>query len=116
TDVGVTASPLAPGDTLLRAPNARILSSLDRKDRAGMARWQLQEAKQQFSKLVEQARQNGPQTVTRHGREVVVVLDVAEYERLRDGGRDFKRFLLEGPRFDDLPLGRSRELPRKVEL
>ena len=81
-----------------------------------MAQWQLQEAKQQFSKLVEQARTDGPQTVTRHGREVVVVVAVAEYERLRDGGRDFKRFLLDGARFDDLPLERSRELPRRVEI
>jgi prevent-host-death family protein len=81
-----------------------------------MARWQLQEAKQQFSRLVERARTDGPQTVTRHGREVVVVLDAAEYERLRDGGRDFKQFLVDGVRFDDLPLERSRELPRKVEV
>jgi prevent-host-death family protein len=80
-----------------------------------MTRWQLQEAKQQFSRVVEQARTEGPQTVTRHGREVVIILDVAEYERLR-GDTDFKRFLLDGPRFDDLPLERSTELPRRVEL
>jgi antitoxin Phd len=82
----------------------------------GMARWQLQEAKQQFSKLVERARSEGPQVVTRHGREVVVVLDAGEYERLRDGGKDFKRFLRDGARFDDLPLERSGEPPRTVVL
>ena len=81
-----------------------------------MARWQLQQAKQQFSRLVERARSEGPQVVTRHGREVVVVLDAAEYERLRDGGADFKRFLLDGVRFDELPLERSGDPPRTVAL
>jgi prevent-host-death family protein len=77
-----------------------------------VARW-LQDAKQQFSRLVDRARSDGSQIVTSQGREVVVV---PEYERLSDGGRDFKRFLLEGVAFDDLPLERSGELGRTVEL
>ncbi|MCS6868167.1 type II toxin-antitoxin system Phd/YefM family antitoxin [Thermus sp.] len=44
--------------------------------------WQLQEAKARFSKLVEQALRGEPQTVTRRGRPVVVVLDWATYRRL----------------------------------
>ncbi|WPD23189.1 MAG: type II toxin-antitoxin system prevent-host-death family antitoxin [Candidatus Electrothrix scaldis] len=31
--------------------------------------WQLQDAKNRFSRLVEQAQHNGPQIVTKHGRE-----------------------------------------------
>jgi len=40
--------------------------------------WQLQEAKNKFSKLVDDAINDGPQTVTRHGRNVVVVLSMDE--------------------------------------
>ena len=44
--------------------------------------WQLQEAKNRFSEVVEEALHKGPQTVTRHGEETVVVLSVKEYRRL----------------------------------
>ena len=40
--------------------------------------WQVQTAKQRFSELVERAVTEGPQIVTKHGRETVVVLDVDE--------------------------------------
>ena len=82
-----------------------------------MARWQLQEAKAQFSRLVECARTEGPQLVTKNGKEVAVVLDIEEYRRLSGHRGDFKKFLLEGPPyFDDLPLERSKELPRQIEF
>lgn len=44
--------------------------------------WPLQRAKAQFSELVRTARQKGPQHVTVHGREEVVVLAADEYRRL----------------------------------
>jgi len=44
--------------------------------------WQLQEAKSKFSNLVEKATKSGPQVVTKHGEEAVVVLSVAEYKKL----------------------------------
>ena len=43
--------------------------------------WQLQEAKQRFSELVRRAEKEGPQVVTRHGEEVVVV-PVEKYRRI----------------------------------
>jgi prevent-host-death family protein len=78
--------------------------------------WQLQTAKQKFSELVDQAVREGPQIVTRRGREVAVVLSIDEYRRLREGEPDFKRFLLEGPRFDDLEIERSRDTGRQIDL
>ena len=82
-----------------------------------MTKWQLQEAKQQFSRLVERARTEGPQLVTRNGADVAVVLGMDEYRRLSGHGGDFKKFLLEGPPyFDDLPLERSKELPREIDF
>jgi len=44
--------------------------------------WRLQDAKNQFSKVVEAALHGEPQHVTRRGREVVVVLAAEEYDRL----------------------------------
>lgn len=77
-----------------------------------MAEWQLQEAKQRFSELVRRTLDEGPQVVTRNGREVVVVVPVEEYRAAQAPAReykDFKDFLMNGPRFpDDLELDRDR--------
>jgi len=84
--------------------------------------WQLQEAKQRFSEVVRQAQDEGPQVVTRHGQEVVVVIAFEEYERLVPSRRSFKRFLRSEPFFDDLDfqvdleLARSREPAPEIDL
>ncbi len=44
--------------------------------------WSVQDAKNRFSEVI-QAAQRTPQTVTKHGKATVVVVDVGEYERLR---------------------------------
>ena len=63
--------------------------------------WQVQEAKQRFSELLRAARSDGPQIVTRHGEEIAVVMDIADFRRLRGDVADFKDVLLGGPKFDD---------------
>ena len=45
--------------------------------------WQLQEAKARCSEVVERALKGEPQTVTRRGRPVVVVVDWSTFTRLR---------------------------------
>jgi prevent-host-death family protein len=45
--------------------------------------WPLQDAKSRFSELVRQAQSVGPQHVTLHGREAVVVVDAAAFQRLQ---------------------------------
>ena len=45
--------------------------------------WSVQDAKNRFSEVVEAARR-APQTVTKHGKPAVVVVDVEEYDRLRN--------------------------------
>lgn len=77
--------------------------------------WQVQEAKQRFSELLRAVKQDGPQVVTRHGEEVAVVIDIAEYHRLRGDVMDFKDFLRAGPDFTDLELTRSAERPRESD-
>src|SRR5260370_15134835 len=45
--------------------------------------WLLQDAKARFSELVRRVRSEGPQRVTVHGRDEVVVISVDEFRRLR---------------------------------
>ncbi|MBB5784087.1 type II toxin-antitoxin system Phd/YefM family antitoxin [Nonomuraea jabiensis] len=82
-----------------------------------MTRWQLQEAKQHFSEVVRKAHDEGPQIVTKHGKDVVVILDMEEYRRLKGKQPDFKEFLLSEPDWpDDLEFERDKSLPREVDL
>jgi prevent-host-death family protein len=49
------------------------------------SRWPLQDAKARFSELVRKAQQEGPQHITVHGRDSVVVVSEAEFARLTGG-------------------------------
>ena len=53
-----------------------------------MATWQLQDAKNRFSAVVDAALAGEPQRVTRRGKPAVVVLAEEEYERLRNSEAD----------------------------
>lgn len=78
--------------------------------------WQVQTAKQRFSELVERAVDEGPQIVTKHGRETVVVLEIGEYRRLLGVPKDFKELLLSIPRGEPLEIERSKDLGREIDL
>lgn len=77
--------------------------------------WQVQDAKQRFSELIRRAQSDGPQVVTRHGEEIAVVIDIADYRRLRGETAEFKDYLRSGPAFDDLDLSRTAERPRSTD-
>ena len=78
--------------------------------------WQVQEAKAHFSEVMEKAEQEGPQIITRHGTERVVVLSIADYRALTSRGKDFHAFLLSGPKFEDFDIERDKDTGRPVEL
>ncbi len=78
-------------------------------------RWQVQDAKQRFSELIRTAHADGPQVVTRHGEEIAVVIDIADYRRLKGEIAEFKDYLRSGPGFDDLDLTRTAERPRSTD-
>ena len=82
----------------------------------GVVVWQLQAAKQHFSELVERARRDGPQVVTKHGKDAVVVVSVEEYRRLRGDGPSLVEFIRSAPDFDALDLERSQDQGRDVQL
>ena len=80
--------------------------------------WQLQEAKSRFSQMVNQAISEGPQIVTRHGEEVVVVLAVGRFRELVEPQPTLVEMLLESPLIGSgLEFTRDRtDLGRKVSL
>lgn len=79
--------------------------------------WQLQEAKNKFSNLVERAQQEGPQVVTKHGKEAVVVLSVDDYKKITKPKDSLIKFLQKSPLGDlELDLSRDKNAPRDVAL
>ena len=78
--------------------------------------WQLQTAKQRFSELVERAQREGPQVVTKHGKEAVVVVSVEEYRRLRGPADSLIDFLRSAPDLDLLELRRASDGGREIAL
>ena len=83
------------------------------------AEWSLQDAKNSFSAVVSAASKGAPQTVTKRGKPAVVVLSIAEYERLKrrhpSHSRSFVDHLLAMPK-DDGEFDRIEIEPRDVEF
>lgn len=77
--------------------------------------WQLQTAKAKFSELVQKAIDEGPQTVTRHGKEAMVVLSIEEYAKLREREPSLKQVLMSGPE-GELDLEREPDYGREIEF
>jgi antitoxin Phd len=80
-----------------------------------MADWNLADAKNRFSELVNLALTSGPQRVRRRKDEVVVIA-AKDYERLVGKRSSFKNHLLKGPSFDDVVLDRDVSPTRDVSL
>lgn len=71
--------------------------------------WQLQEAKNKLSKVVEEALTRGPQLITRHGVEAAIVLSYAEYRSLVLMQKPLADFFRELPLVEsDLDLTRDQ--------
>lgn len=80
--------------------------------------WSVQDAKNRFSEVVHAA-QSAPQTVTRHGKPAVVILNAAEFERLqalqRAKAPSLTDLLLDMPQ-DDGEFPRARVTDRDIGL
>ena len=64
------------------AVTVRAVPAARRAPRPGQRRWPLQDAKARFSELVRRVRSDGPQHVTVHGRDEVVLVSAEEFRRL----------------------------------
>jgi antitoxin Phd len=82
--------------------------------------WQLQTAKARFSEVFRLARTEGPQLITRQGKEAVVVLPVEEFKRLsarRSQPDNLADFLLQSPLVGvELHLERDKDFGRWIDL
>jgi prevent-host-death family protein len=77
--------------------------------------WQLQEAKNKLSEVVDKAISDGPQRITRRGKPAAVVLSTRDYQRLQGPKDSLVDFLRKSP-LRGLDIERTKDLPRKVEL
>ncbi|RME24881.1 MAG: type II toxin-antitoxin system prevent-host-death family antitoxin [Deltaproteobacteria bacterium] len=79
--------------------------------------WQLQEAKNKLSELINRAIEKGPQVITRRGVEAVVVVSVEEWRKLQMQKEGLVEFFRRSPLAgEDIVLDRSKDLPREVDL
>lgn len=69
--------------------------------------WQLQEAKNKLSEVVETSLTDGPQVISRRGKNTAVLMSYDEYVRLTRPKKDLKYLLLNSG-FHELDLTRDR--------
>lgn len=82
--------------------------------------WQVQTAKARFSEVFRLARTEGPQRITRQGKEGVVMISDEQYQRLTVKSRQPKslvQFFRESPLVGvKLDLDRDKDTGRDIEL
>jgi toxin FitB len=87
---------------------------------AAIASWQIQTAKARFSEVFRLARTEGPQRITRQGKEGVVMISEEQYERLTVKSRRPKslvQFFRDSPLVGvELDLERDPDTGREVDL
>lgn len=83
----------------------------------GSKTWQLQEAKNHFSEVVDLAMKGGAQTVTKHGKPAVVIVSVEEYERARKPKKSLFSALRQCPAdLTELVAERIKEPARSIRF
>jgi prevent-host-death family protein len=79
--------------------------------------WSVAEAKAHLSDVIERARNEGPQEISRHGKRAAVVVSVEEWDRKTQRKGSLVDFLGASPlRGSGLQVKRLRDRPRKLEL
>jgi prevent-host-death family protein len=82
-----------------------------------LAKWQLQKAKNKFSEVVRKATEEGPQTVTKHGRDSVVIVSVEDYKRIKQPETSLVEFFQHSPLASvELDLDRDKSPARDISL
>jgi prevent-host-death family protein len=79
--------------------------------------WTVAEAKARFSEVIEKAKSDGPQAITRNGRKAVVVVSSEEWERKTKRKGNLAEFFASSPlRNSGVKIARLRGRPRKIAL
>jgi prevent-host-death family protein len=68
---------------IVKSSKAKSAKTRRRPRNARSGQWLLQDAKARFSELVRRVHSEGPQRVTVHGRDEVVVISADEFRRLK---------------------------------
>ena len=80
-------------------------------------KWQLQDAKNRFSEVVRKATEEGPQFVSKHGKESVVVLSIEDYRSLDSHGSSLIDFFQSSPLASvELDTKRDKSPSRDISL
>lgn len=83
----------------------------------GAQNWTVAEAKAKFSEIIDRARSEGPQTITRKGRTAAVVVGAEEWQRKTMRAGNLAEFFAGSPlRGSNLRLRRLKTRPRKIRL
>lgn len=94
-----------------------ILITIVEGERCATGSWGLAQAKAQLSEVVERAMTEGPQEITRNGRDAVVIVSKKEWEAEKKARPSLAEFLLKSPlRGSGLKLEPRAWKPRKVDL
>lgn len=108
---------------MTKAEPARIRTEAPRGKAEGppwRSVWQLQDAKAKFSEVFRLARTEGPQLITRQGKDGVVMLPVEQYDQLVNRSRQPKslvQFFRGSPLFGvNLDLERDKDMGQDIEL
>jgi prevent-host-death family protein len=76
--------------------------------------WQLQDAKNKLSEVIERALKHGPQLITRRGKKAVIVISYTEYARMKRTQTKLSEFFRASPLTKvDLNLQRDKSLSRE---
>lgn len=79
--------------------------------------WSVAEAKAHLSEVIDTARRDGPQTITRNGKPAAVVVSAEEWARKTRRVESLAQFLLGSPlRGSDLDLERPSDAPRETGI
>ncbi len=80
-----------------------------------MMNWQLADAKNRLSEVVNRALNEGPQRITRRG-DAVVLISEEQYLKAIGEKQSFTEYLVSGPTMDGLDLERDQSLMRAIDL
>jgi antitoxin Phd len=79
--------------------------------------WALQDAKNRFSEIVNQAVSDGPQTITRRGKETAVLVSIEDFQKLTQSQGSIVSFFQNSPLSGvKLDLDRTADYGREIEL
>ncbi len=93
------------------------MSSRTNRGGGALRVWPLQDAKNRLSEVVNEASTEGPQVISRRGRNTAVILSFEDYARLTRKKTSLASFFRGSPlAASGLTLERSRDVGRKVDL